>query len=230
MLKVSSRSTKSITRKLQSSSQDAHHTHLTHYCTTTILIYPITRRLQCLSTWQTSWGYLYETTPSFIDSHFPNYVCKLHKAIYGLKQAHDSGSTKFKTFLINFGFNFSKSDPSLLIYSTNNIQMYLLIYLDDFLLTGKNHQHIQQLLSKLQSTFSLKQLDTVSMFLRIQVCRTNQGFFFHQTHYARNLLQTSSFANYKPALTPMSLKSSIGPLSDQHFNDIHLYRKLTDSP
>jgi len=33
-----------------------------------------------------------------------NFVCKLHKAIYGLKQAHDVWNTRINTFLLKIGF------------------------------------------------------------------------------------------------------------------------------
>lgn len=55
--------------------------------------------------------------PGFVDQDNPPYVCKLRKAINGLKQAPRAWYHEFRTFLIHSGFKNSHVDTSLL-YST----------------------------------------------------------------------------------------------------------------
>ncbi|KAI5334718.1 hypothetical protein L3X38_024851 [Prunus dulcis] len=74
--------------------------------------------------------------PGFIDHSQPSHVCRLHKAIYSLKQAPRAWYTELKQFLISFGFHNSKSDSSLFIYNTTDVTIYFLVYVEDLLVTG----------------------------------------------------------------------------------------------
>ncbi|KAI0507377.1 hypothetical protein KFK09_013500 [Dendrobium nobile] len=109
--------------------------------------------------------------PGFQHPHHPDFVCKLRKSLYGLKQAPRQWFQKLTGFLQAQGFGFSRSDPSLLILNKDNIQIYILIYVDDFLVTGNNEPAITRLLTQLRSQFALKQLGDISLFLGIQVIR-----------------------------------------------------------
>ncbi|PKU81836.1 Retrovirus-related Pol polyprotein from transposon TNT 1-94 [Dendrobium catenatum] len=73
--------------------------------------------------------------PGFEDPNNPNAVCKLHKSLYGLKQAPRQWFQKLTTALQARGFRFSRSDPSLLIYTKYHVQIYLLVYVDDIIVT-----------------------------------------------------------------------------------------------
>jgi hypothetical protein len=78
----------------------------------------------------------------FIDKEHPDMVCKLHKAIYGLKQALRAWFTRLSNFLLELGFKGSLVDTSMLIYIYGNIQIYMLAYVDDILfIEGKKLNH-----------------------------------------------------------------------------------------
>lgn len=62
-------------------------------------------------------------------------VCKLHKALYGVKQAPRVWSKKLHGTLLAFGFNSAKSDQSLFTKITLPCTIYLLINVDDILIT-----------------------------------------------------------------------------------------------
>lgn len=86
-------------------------------------------------------GHLDETIymhqpPGYINKEFPNHVCKLNKAIYGLKQSPRAWNSRFAKFGTDLGFECSKSDASLFVYNKNGQRAYLLLYVDDIILTA----------------------------------------------------------------------------------------------
>ncbi|PKU70208.1 Retrovirus-related Pol polyprotein from transposon TNT 1-94 [Dendrobium catenatum] len=164
----------------------------------------------------------------FVDKQFPHHVCKLHKTIYGLKQAPREWFHTFTDLLQSLGFSFSKSDPSLLLYKHNGIQIYMLLYVDDILISGNNHSSISSLITKLQQNFSLKELGPVSFFLGIQVLHKPNGYFLHQGQYAQEILQSAGLLECQPSQTPIALKPV---LTSSNFldSDPKKYRQITGS-
>lgn len=53
--------------------------------------------------------------------------------------------------------------------------MYLLVYVDDILITGSDSKEIAALVSSLHNTFALKDLGELNYFLGIQVTKTTAG-------------------------------------------------------
>ena len=58
---------------------------------------------------------------------YPNHVCKLQRAIYGLKQTPRAWFSRLSTKLLELGFHGSHSDSSLFIYKTKSLTMFILI-------------------------------------------------------------------------------------------------------
>lgn len=65
-------------------------------------------------------------------------VCRLHKSIYGLKQALRQWNSKFSQALIQFGFIQFEADYSLFTKGFGNNCVALLVYVDDIVITGPN--------------------------------------------------------------------------------------------
>ena len=74
----------------------------------------------------------------YVDPAHPNHVCKLLKSLYGLKQTPRAWFERFSTKLLHLGFQASLSDSSLFIFRQGSLVVYLLVYVDDIVITGKN--------------------------------------------------------------------------------------------
>ncbi|BBG97004.1 Glycosyl hydrolases family 31 protein [Prunus dulcis] len=72
----------------------------------------------------------------FVDPTYPDHVCRLRPSLYGLKQAPCAWFHCFFSYLLHLGFIASQSDSSLFVYTQGSIHIYLLIYVDDILVTG----------------------------------------------------------------------------------------------
>jgi hypothetical protein len=66
----------------------------------------------------------------FNHPQYPHAVCKLQKALYGLKQAPRAWYSRLSTKLLEMGFVSSKSDQSLVLFNTDTLVMFVLVYVD----------------------------------------------------------------------------------------------------
>jgi hypothetical protein len=71
----------------------------------------------------------------FVDADRPDLVCWLNRSLYGLKQAPRAWYSRFASYLASSGFVEAKSDTSLFIYRRGDDTVYLLLYVDDIVLT-----------------------------------------------------------------------------------------------
>jgi histone deacetylase 1/2 len=74
--------------------------------------------------------------PGFEDPNAPKYICRLDKALYGLKQAPRAWYSRLSTKLQDLGFRPSQADTSLFLYNKSGITIFVLIYVDDIIVTS----------------------------------------------------------------------------------------------
>uniref|UniRef100_A0ACD6AGA9 Uncharacterized protein n=1 Tax=Avena sativa TaxID=4498 RepID=A0ACD6AGA9_AVESA len=142
--------------------------------------------------------------PSFESSATPNYICKLDKALYGLKQAPRAWYSRLSTKLQQLGFVPSKADTSLFLYSKADVTIFVLIYIDDIIVTSSLDKAICALLRDLNEDFVLKDLGDLHFFLGIEVKKTQDGLLLTQEKYDADLLAKVGMTMCTPSPTPLS--------------------------
>ena len=164
--------------------------------------------------------------PGFVDPARSNHVCKLQKSLYGLKQAPHAWFERFTSHLFTIGFIASVADPSLFVRRTGSTILYLLLYVDDIILTGNSSSAITYLISQLVHTFELKDLGSLRYFLGLQIDYTPPGLFVHQRKYISDLLTKFNMTICKAASTPFSISLKLQPSTDDVLPDPTPYRNL----
>uniref|UniRef100_A0A803PAZ4 Reverse transcriptase Ty1/copia-type domain-containing protein n=1 Tax=Cannabis sativa TaxID=3483 RepID=A0A803PAZ4_CANSA len=145
----------------------------------------------------------------FEDTGKPDYVCKLNKSIYGLRQAPRLWYDQLRRTLVEWNFENSKADSSLFLKKTSKYVIIVLIYVDDIIVTGSSSGEIEKFVVKLNKIFSLKDLGQLHYFLGIEVFRNETGLYLSQRKYIAELLQKHNMANIKPSPTPMTAGSPL---------------------
>ncbi|KAL0442260.1 UNVERIFIED_CONTAM: Copia protein [Sesamum radiatum] len=85
-------------------------------------------------------------------------VCKLKKAIYGLKQSPRAWFDKFSRIIGEFGFSRCQADHSVFVQTTTSGMVVLAVYVDDILITGSDIVGNDEAKTYLQKHFVTKDL------------------------------------------------------------------------
>jgi hypothetical protein len=117
-------------------------------------------------------------------------------------------------------------DTSLFIYLQGSIQIYMLVYVDEILLTGTHPSVISAIIMKLQSEFPLKDLDSLHYFLGIQVTRTATGIHVCQTKYITELLHKTNMHESKHSKSPCTSRSKLSKYDGITLLDPTTYRHI----
>lgn len=104
--------------------------------------------------------------------------------------------------------------------------MYLLLYVDDMLLTGSNPQLIDLLLAQLSEVFRMKDMGSLQYFLGLQAHFHDNGVFLCQEKYATDLLVTAGMQDCSPIATSLPLRPDKVLGQDVNFSDPSYFRSL----
>jgi hypothetical protein len=122
----------------------------------------------------------YQQPPGFIDPNAPDSVCLLRKSLYGLKQAPRAWYQRFASYLVNLGFTASASDVSLFVYKNGSQLAYLLLYINDIIITASSSELLHSIIARLHLEFAMIDLGEISYFLGISVTRSVAGLHLSQ--------------------------------------------------
>ncbi|CAA7017709.1 unnamed protein product [Microthlaspi erraticum] len=167
--------------------------------------------------------------PGFVDPDRPDYVCKLNKALYGLKQAPRAWYEELKASLIAAGFRNSVADTSLFTYHHGMDVVYILVYVDDIVVTGNSDAIVNTMISALANRFSLKDHGPLSYFLGIEATRTAAGLHLMQRKYVIDLLTKTKMLDATPVSTPMATHPKLSLNSGMVLQNPSEYRMVVGS-
>ncbi|GJT37660.1 ribonuclease H-like domain-containing protein [Tanacetum coccineum] len=153
--------------------------------------------------------YMYQP-PGFMDSRFPHHVCRLQRSLYGLKQAPRAWFQCFPGYALCVGFTSSRCDSSLFIYQHGTEVAYLLIYVDDIVLTDSFTALLQRIIYSLHKEFDMTNLGDLNYFLGISVTRDARGMLLSQNNYAMELLERANMSNCNATRTLVDIESKLG--------------------
>ena len=108
--------------------------------------------------------------------------------------------------------------------------IYILIYVDDIIITGSSNSATTTLTQQLNIAFSLKDIGPLNYFLSIEVIRASQGdLLLSLAKYIQDLLVKANMAYCKPLPTPMVFNLKLSASGGSPFENPSLYRSVVGS-
>lgn len=124
---------------------------------------------------------------------------------------------RFASHLLQLGFIEAKTDTSLFVYHKGADMAYLLMYVDDIVLTASSLPTIRRIISALQQEFPMKDLGRLH-FIGMHVQHSTSGIYLSQHQYMIEILERAGISDCKPCTTPVDvnpkLPSDIAPVLD----------------
>ena len=137
-----------------------------------------------------------------------DWVCKLNKSLYGLKQSPRQWYKRFDQFMI--GQNYTRSNFDHCVYFRklqDGSFIYLLLYVDDMLIASRNKGEICRLKAQLSKEFEMKDLGEAKKILGMEIARDRQRgiLCLTQKQYLKKVLQRFGMSEKtKPVSTPLA--------------------------
>jgi hypothetical protein len=115
----------------------------------------------------------------------------------------------------------------LFVYYGDADTTYLLLYVNDIILTASSPELLQRTTTTLQQQFTMKDLDPLHHFLVVSVKQRPGNLFLHQRQYARDNLERAGMSDCKPCSTPVDTQAKVSSDMEGPVSDPTAYRSLT---
>jgi hypothetical protein len=166
-----------------------------------------------------------EQPPRFVaQGEYRGCVCKLKKTLYGPKESPQAWFGKLSEAVMEFGLQRYQTNHS--IFHLHTSAGYIMVYVDDIVITGDDSGGIAQLKLFLQKKFHTKDLGKLKYFLRIEVARSGNGINLSQRKYVLDLLEETGFLVARPVHIPMDPNKKLVKDEGELFGDAGRYRLL----
>ena len=169
---------------------------------------------------------VYMKLPPGFGSADSDLVCRLRKSLYGLRQAPRCWFAKLVTALKGYGFLQSYSDYSLFTYTKGFVQINVLVYVDDLIISGNDSAAVTAFKAYLRKCFYMKDLGVLKYFLGIEVARSSSGLFLCQRKYALDIISEAGLLGSKPASFPIEQNHQLARAAGPCLTDPEPYRRL----
>ncbi|GJV71419.1 retrovirus-related pol polyprotein from transposon TNT 1-94 [Tanacetum coccineum] len=140
----------------------------------------------------------------FINFEKPDHVYKLKKALYGLKQAPKAWYDKLKSFLIKHEYKMGMVDNTLFTKKRSSNLIIVQIYVDDIIFGSTCQDMFDEFVKIMHDEFEMSMMGELNFFLGLQIKQMEDGIFFNQSKYIKEMLKKFGLEEYKPMKTPMS--------------------------
>lgn len=140
-----------------------------------------------------------------------SHVCKLRKALYGLRQSPLVWNTLLTSKLVESGYVQLQNEPCLFLRQGGDGLVLLAIYVDDITIAAKTLLGIESAKAMLSSHFEMTDLGEVGTILGLAVEKGASGaeYRVNQDHYVKDLVYKARLEDARSHKTPMELGLSL---------------------
>ncbi|XP_023521510.1 uncharacterized protein LOC111785335 [Cucurbita pepo subsp. pepo] len=167
--------------------------------------------------------------PGFLDNDNPSKVLRLHKALYGLRQAPRAWNAKLDSILLSVKFKCCASEHGMYTHDHDEQRLILGVYVDDLIITGGDMEVLGRFKREMSKNFKMSDLGILNYYLGIKVQQSTTGITICQNAYAKKLLDTTGLADSNPTRMPMEARLQLRKASTTTTVDATNYHNIVGS-
>ena len=154
---------------------------------------------------------IYMSQPDgFVDPDHPEYVCKLRKSLYGLKQSARCWNQTLDSFLTKNGYRRSDADNCIYVKSIKDSNGFisfviLAVYVDDIIPVSNDINMLNAEKELLCKNFEMTDQGEIHFVLGMTINRDRETptLYINQHKYLESMLERFGMTNCKPIATPL---------------------------
>eukprot|EP00253_Pinus_taeda_P002087 PITA_02087 len=123
----------------------------------------------------------------------------------------------------------TENHTALFVKKISKTIVYLVVYVDDLLMTGNNESYIASIKKELRKGFEMIDLGYVRYYFGIEVTQHPKSIFLSPKKYIGDLLNRFGVVECNPLTTPMEQNLKLTSIEGKEFEDATEYRQLVGS-
>ncbi|SGZ07892.1 BQ5605_C030g10749 [Microbotryum silenes-dioicae] len=172
---------------------------------------------------------IYMRVPTGIEG-YEGKCLRLHRSIYGLKQAGRVWNDTINATLASLGYRRLACDECIYRHEDAGGDHYIALYVDDLLFFGPDLGEIDRVLDQLDTLYGVKRLGPAEWVLGVQVVRHDDGgISLLQRQYLLDVLARFNMSDCNPCKSPMEANLQLSPEPDTDSADNAIYRSMIGS-
>ncbi|GJY37204.1 retrovirus-related pol polyprotein from transposon TNT 1-94 [Tanacetum coccineum] len=164
-----------------------------------------------------------------VKSAFLNGFINEEKALYGLKQAPKAWYDRLKAFLIKHEYKMGMVDNTLFTKKKSSNLIIVQIYVDDIIFGLTCQDMCDEFAKIMHDEFEMSMMGELNFFLGLQIKQMEDGIFFNQSKYIKEMLKKFGLEDSKPMKTPMSCDTKLTKDEECESVDSTKYRGMIGS-
>ena len=145
-----------------------------------------------------------EQPEGFCECDQREYVCKLKRSLYGLKQSGNSWNKCLNTCLVaKLGFSRLKTDSCIYVKRENSEIVLLAIYVDDIIIYAPTSEVIDRIKSQIAEEFEVDDIGDCKKVIGMNVECHEGEIKIHQKALVEQLLKETGFTDCRTRRTPL---------------------------
>ena len=185
-------------------------------------------------------AFLYGTLNELIYMNIPHgiynnldrnqYLLKLNRSIYGLKQASRTWFEKLCSTLLSFKFKQLTFEKSIFVKIIEQSIIYLGVYVDDILIISNNKNEINKFKLQIKDVFKIKDLGEMDSILGIRINKLeNNDILLSQDNYIYNILERFNMLDSKTCRTSIEEKLNFNLNNESNIIKVNQYQQMVGS-